>query len=253
MEKILQKIVKEQRHCYFVSPHFDDAVLSAGSVISYLTPLTPVTVVNVFTQANNKRNTLSGVMALHRTGFRNQSDYYRERVKEDKMVMNKLGVKYINLGFEEALWRRIKKLGTYKKFIGYFIPEFISIYPTFKLHIIKGHISAHDISLIKLIQKKLSFIKKGDVVFCPIAIGGHIDHLIVREACKDISARVILWEDYPYSIKESSTEKNSYIIKTFPAKKSLRNKLIAMYKTQFPNFSIGRQDHLAQETFFITK
>jgi hypothetical protein len=65
MEKIIAHIIKNKIPCYFLSPHLDDAVLSAGGLISSLSGNTSVTVVNIFTTAGEK-NTLSAKKSIQK-------------------------------------------------------------------------------------------------------------------------------------------------------------------------------------------
>jgi len=49
--EIINNIIREKIPCFFISPHLDDAALSAGGLIAYLSQHTHVEVIDVFTEA----------------------------------------------------------------------------------------------------------------------------------------------------------------------------------------------------------
>ena len=227
---LLQSIIKNKKTVYFVSPHFDDAILSAGATLQYLAKHVPVVIINVFTQAGERPYTLSVKANLKQSGFADAKELYREREKEDKMVLGKVTKNITNLGFIDSLWRKKKPSHPLENLL----PEINYIYPTYRFHVAKGKIAKHDLLLIEEIKKKLRKIIKGEnaVVFCPMAIGDHVDHVIVRKVCDELFANPIHWSDFPYNEK-STKDTDDYEMIVFAKDLKKKQKLIEGYKTQF--------------------
>ncbi len=230
MENLIKKIEKEKINCYFLSPHLDDAVLSAGGLMSRLTKRTNVTVINIFTKAGRK-STLSAQKSTQRAGFSSANSYYKERVVEDSIVMKRMGVNVVNLGFSEALWRKKYSQNFLEKFLSTFLTEFSVMYPIYRLNIIGKKIAKQDVKTVDLIKNKLSFIEKNAYVFAPLAVGGHVDHTLTFKSSEDFH-NVIYWSDFPYNMIdiERAAKGKRYVFKTdWDAKE----KLVKLYKTQF--------------------
>ena len=64
MDKIISAL--EGKKVFFVSPHLDDAVFSAGNLLLTLAEKTEIMVINVFTQADTKPYTYSAKKYLSR-------------------------------------------------------------------------------------------------------------------------------------------------------------------------------------------
>ena len=95
-------------------------------------------------------------------------------------------------------------------------------------------------------------------VFCPLAIGNHVDHVIVRDLCiKLFKQNLILWTDYPY-ISWGNTAKdfiNKMKLKSFIWDKNLekKRKLILGYKTQIPVLFPKGKPKILPESYYLKK
>lgn len=231
--KIFKKISK-QRACYFISPHLDDAVFSAGGVIHDLKKKgIKMKVINVFTKADIPPYTISARKFINACGYNNAKKLFEDRIAEDKKVLDVLKTEQINLGYTDALWRKKKN----KNPFGIIIPELNHVYPFFHTSIAKGIVSSEDNSLIKNIQKSLSNIVKGsDIVFCPAGIGNHTDHIITRNVCVGVFPNLIFWSDYPYNTKNdidrNLVAKNRLLEYNHKIDTKVKTTLVNMYKTQ---------------------
>lgn len=227
---LVKEIINKKTTCVFVSPHQDDAILSCGELISQFSGKTTIIVVNVFTKAHKKPYTFSAKQFLKNSFAIDANKLYAEREREDKNVLSAFSVKIVNLGFQDALFRKKKN----SSLLGKYMPEFDHIYPTYRWHIIKG-ISGNDYA-IKELQEKLNLFKKKNIlVFAPYGIGNHADHLVTRKACEEMFDNLLFYSDFPYNVRLQNFGKpfkNGNIYKIAPnmAKKS---KLIKGYKTQF--------------------
>lgn len=253
MKNIFDHIVAKKIPCYFISPHLDDAVFSAGDLMAYLANYTTVEVVNVFTEVGEEPFTLSAKVYVKSCGFDNAKNLYTARRKEDAKVFKKLLVRRTNLGFVDALFRK-KKQKNIPHFLGMFIPELLHTYPTYRLHISKGKISQYDRGLMKELKKALSVIPSNAYVFCPLGIGSHVDHVITRVACEKIFKKLILWSDYPYNIHGPETahaKARKYKKVHFSKKFSEKLKLMKQYKTQYHAVFSSIKPEKADEVFYI--
>lgn len=251
-EQLLQSIIKEKRTCYFVSPHFDDAVLSAGALITYLSQHTKIVIINVFTKSDESVNTFSAKTYLKQCGYTNATQLYIDREHEDAFVFKNIADKIINLGFVDALWRKKYKRGILSRlFSG--IPELQVMYPTYKFHVTRGSIARQDLKTLELIKIKLQecIKEKNPVVFCPFGIGNHIDHIMTRKACEELYTDVIYWSDYPYNLKKSE-KTDAFISYSFEENLSHKQNLIKGYQTQYAAM-FGNGFHFKPEIFLSRK
>lgn len=225
-----------------LSPHFDDAVLSAGSLISeLLAKRIEVRVVTVFSEA------LSGIMSpsintiLGRAGFQNAEKYYTARKKEDVEALKKLGEKIIieRLGYTDSAWRSDgKKL----------------LYPDSQL----VPIAPPDKKLAARLEKSFSQCRSmGDVVLAPLAVGGHADHKLVRNAATKVFKDVIYYCDFPYSAY--SPDDRGFLSKNklkgieWRGNYLRKKEAILAYETQRVSLFYRGKLKLPYEKFFINK
>ncbi|MFH1602241.1 MAG: PIG-L family deacetylase [Candidatus Shapirobacteria bacterium] len=249
MDKLLRKIVKEKGDCVFVSPHLDDAILSCGSVLLNLKGKKDAVIINVFTRAHKGPYTVSAQKFLDSCGnYQDATKLYEKRIKEDKIVLSKLKVKIINLGLQDALFRRKKRL----TLLGKFIPELDHLYPTYRWHAIKS-VSPKDWALSDLGDALKKIVKSDAVVFAPLGIGNHADHQIANKACQKVFKKIVFYSDFPYSvyIKENGlfTKKNyKKILKKTSVKK---NELIKLYQSQFSSLFPSGKIPQHEEVYYI--
>jgi len=202
MTKILDRIIKNRLPSYFISPHLDDAALSAGCLMRYLAKRgVPVTVVNVFTAADSRPQTLSARSFVKKSGYATAESLFAARRAEDAHALGQIKVRVINLDYTDAPWRRRPTLAWWAKLVEPLVPEVAHLYPIHRLHIASGKISPLDHQLVMALSRDLSKIITSPqaVVFCPEAIGGHVDHALVKLA---VSMRYspVRWLDQPYSL-----------------------------------------------------
>ncbi len=233
--RLIDTIVKNKTACYFVSPHYDDAVLSAGALLSYLAKHTTVVIITVFTQAGPKPYSLSAKAYLNQCGYTDADQLYSDRTKEDKLVLRKIAKKVIDLDFTDALWRRKYQPTMMMRQISKLVPELGLIYPTYRLHVSKGRIAKADTKTFQDIRQALQNVISEDrrMIFCPAGIGGHVDHVLVRKVCEATFSPVVYWSDFPYD--QSSTANFSEDMHMFTFEQDLSSKyaLIKGYQTQF--------------------
>jgi len=212
----------------FISPHLDDAVLSAGDFLLKLKKENKkVLIVTVFTKFGKEPISKDSKKYLKYSDFLSLEKFSQARKFEDFQAMKKLEVKFIHLDFVDGGFR--KNNGKV-------------IYPNHdKSCLFSGKISNVDENLITKLRKRLSqIIKSDDVLYGPKGIGKHVDHLIVRKVLASFENKQFLWMDQPY-VKG---------IKKKPSKEKLE--VIDCYKSQVKCLFKGRV-RLKQEKIFKKK
>ena len=228
--ELVQKIIAKNLHCIFISPHFDDAILSCGSLIAQLNGKVDITVINVFTKAHGNPYTLSAKKFLMDSKYTDAEKLYEDRKREDAKAFSSFNVRIINLDLEDALFRQKEK----KTFFGRYVAEFDHHYPTYQFHITKA-ISPDDSSLKRLEKRLETFNTSKYLVFAAYGIGNHADHQIVRLASESVLNRYILYSDFPYNVRMRSFGIGFKKGEEFRLDPDMEKKtrLIKTYETQF--------------------
>ncbi|OGG27277.1 hypothetical protein A3A59_04945, partial [Candidatus Gottesmanbacteria bacterium RIFCSPLOWO2_01_FULL_42_10] len=182
---IVTEITDRKIPCYFISPHLDDAILSAGGLISYLANKTDVHILTVFTEASSPPFTRFCRKFMQVSGYTDAYKFFRDRRNEDQKVFRTLHAKCKHLGFVDAAWRKKSGPRKARKFLGQFLPEVLYLYPRNR-NFRSGRIVKEDWKLMLEIENALkNYVPstQDKVVFAPLAIGNHVDHVIVRDVC----------------------------------------------------------------------
>lgn len=241
----------------FVSPHLDDAIFSAGHLIKQLVDAgKEVTILNVFTKAT-ERNSLSARMFLFQTKYHSAASLFKDRKAEDKTVFSRLGLKPTNLDMIDALWRPKEEENPLSKII----VEFSLIYPLYRQNILSGKLSKNDhTNLIQLTDIISTHLKRPKtLVLGPAGIGGHVDHVLVRQAVVNSNSPYALWIDVPYN-KRIGFEFKSYQKEAFHLSIKLnleethkKQELCQGYYSQYRNVFGQTDPELTKEEFLIFK
>jgi LmbE family N-acetylglucosaminyl deacetylase len=213
-EKI-NKIIQQKAQCIFISPHLDDAASSCGNLIKYLRKKTPVLVLTVFTEGSSPPYSSFTTSFMNACGYNNAKAFFRSRRKEDTLVFKTLKVAFFHLGFIDAAWRQVTNNHLLRSVILRIFPSALFLYPK---TVFKNQEHVFDKSLIDQIYKSINaLINKTNayVIFSPLAVGSHVDHLLVRKVCEKYFPQTIYWLDYPYMFENA-------IPKDFIKKKCLR-------------------------------
>ena len=189
-----------------VSPHLDDSVLSCGALLAYLTPRCDVTVVTVFTEAAPPPWSLPVRRRLRAVGMDAETLYARRRA-EDTAVLTEIGAAAVHLGRRDAPYRRSGE-ATARPPRRWRMPTHPT-YPTVRFDAARGRIAAADAGLPVEIGARVSEVvqaRGARVIFVPLGIGRHVDHLITRRAAQhlgqDLESRIVYYSDFPYSVTD---------------------------------------------------
>lgn len=166
-----------------LSPHLDDGALSCGGLIAALSPHFPVEVWTIFGGAP-WRGPYSGIAHwLHGvSGGATGSRLARIRRKEDRVACGMLGVRWKHFRWHDAAYRRCRD----KKFL----------YQSSCQDSWENDDKPMVRELIKTMHKHL---RVEDRVLVPLAIGRHVDHIIVRHVAEQTNhPGLIYYPDIPY-------------------------------------------------------
>src|SRR3989344_6083811 len=105
-EKKFREILSQYNNFIIFSPHLDDAILSTGSLLTYLAEQGKnVHVINVFTEGSTLESSLSERF-LKQANNSNPAKYFTTRRSEDKTALERIGsISITNLGLTDAAWR----------------------------------------------------------------------------------------------------------------------------------------------------
>ena len=253
MDNLISEIIKHKLPCYFISPHLDDAVLSAGGLMSYLSNKTDVTMVSIFTVAGEKPYTHAAKGFLKYCGYTDADQLFADRRIEDRVVAEKLGIKSIHLGFTDGSFRRKDKHLPYPKLTTKYFPELEHTYP---LGRIVFKLAKDDKMLAEKMQTKLRAIVKepGAVVFCPIGTVKHMDHLLTKNVCVETFDDLIFWTDYPYiqMVSKKPMVVGGKQLTKLEWTKNMKQKeqLVQLYKTQIKSLLTSGSLEFSSETYW---
>lgn len=222
----------------FISPHLDDAILSAGGLISYLKVQNKVKIITVFTKASKKIN--DSIQEFTQScNYTNSEELFLNREEEDKKLCQYLKIDHLHLGFTDALWR----------------DEYDSTEDVFSKRINRTK-KERDLEklIIQELKKKIKNARN-TIIFAPLSIGNHVDHRIINRICRDNFTNVIYWEDYPYNLKSNLSEelvkKNSLLCFEFSKNLLIKEKLIKFYKSQIPILFGDKQIIIKKERYYF--
>jgi LmbE family N-acetylglucosaminyl deacetylase len=175
----------------YLSPHFDDAVLSCGGLIWEQTHSgTPVEIwtLNAGEPAPGPVSDLiTRVHSMWQTG--SPQETVAQRRSEDQNAASQVGATVRHLKMVDAIYRR-NKTGS----LLYTQDVFTPIHPS-------------ETGIVDEAANQIAMeLNVSDTVVCPLALGGHVDHIIARLAGESLrSPTVSIWyyADIPYLFKHA--------------------------------------------------
>ncbi|MBK9927537.1 MAG: PIG-L family deacetylase [Anaerolineales bacterium] len=166
----------------YLSPHLDDAVLSAGGLIYEQTMSgTPVEIWTFMAGTPVDTEFSSFAQMLHaQWGFADAEESVRLRREEDRQAAAVVGAKIQHFDFLDCIYRRGKE--------GEWLYQGISFAPR-----------EEDAGLPQQIADFVSpRLKPDDLLVCQLSVGSHVDHVLVRQAAELLGRPLIYDIDVPY-------------------------------------------------------
>lgn len=170
------------RHIY-LSPHLDDAVLSAGGLIYEQTHAgIPVEIWTIMCGFPPENEISPFAEDMHRQwGFSSAKETVEKRRAENVSAASIVGAKAVHSDFLDCIYRRGKN-GEWLYTESVFDPPLES-----------------EADLPTEIAKEIaSRLQPDDMLVCQLTIGDHVDHVIVRKAAELLERPLIYDADIPY-------------------------------------------------------
>lgn len=223
----------------YLSPHFDDAVLSCGGLIRrQVISGTPVLVVTVF-GGEPQHPEISPYAAQIHSRWGKATPPTTERREEDRRAMDLLGAEYLHLAHADAIYRFIDDSFLYSSDQALF-----------------GDVHPSESMLLSALAEIVPDLStcQGETVYAPLAVGNHVDHQLVRDSLlgpRERSSQIVFYEDYPYvdkpgALTEALTTLETHVweskLQLFD-EECLRAKIaaIAAYKSQMAGLFEGER------------
>jgi LmbE family N-acetylglucosaminyl deacetylase len=166
----------------YISPHLDDAVLSAGGFLYEQTHAgTPVeiwTIVCGFPPAGELTPFAQMLHQMWGTGTAEET--VRLRRAEDVEAASIVGAKTVHFDVPDCIYRR--GLDGEALYLNVFV----------QLHEVETHLPD------QIAQTIAPRLKADDQVICQLGIGGHVDHVLVRQAVERLNRPLWYTADLPY-------------------------------------------------------
>ena len=171
----------------FISPHFDDAILSAGGFI-YDSAQTLQARIEIWTLSGGappEPDSSPFAQSLHRQwGFNSPHETVRARRLEDQEAAKIVGATPVHFDFLDCIYCRAAN-GDWLYPTSVFVPP-----------------HAADADLPAAMTAALAArLQPDDVVYCPLAVGGHVDHVLARQAVEALGRRLTYFADIPYLLR----------------------------------------------------
>ena len=172
----------ESMRWIYLSPHLDDAVLSAGGLIYEQTQSGIPVEIWTFMCGYAPPGAVSSFAELQHAqwGFSSAEETTRMRRAEDKRATALVGASCVHFDFLDCIYRR----GTNDEWLYYDI--FVPPHP-------------EDAGIPAQIAEAISTrLQPGDVLVCQLSVGSHVDHVLVRQGAELLGYPLRYDIDVPY-------------------------------------------------------
>lgn len=170
----------------YLSPHLDDAALSAGGFLYEQTqagiPVEIWTIISGFPPPGELTPFAQFLHQMWDTGTPEET--VKARREEDKEAARILGAKTLHFDITDCIYRR----GL----------DGAALYPDIyvQLHPSEVHLPGQIAGFIT------PLLQTGDRVICQLGVGDHVDHLLVRQAAERLNQPLWYVADLPYLFKQ---------------------------------------------------
>lgn len=181
----------------FLSPHFDDVALSCGGLVWQKIQAGEQVSIWTILAGNPPPGPLSEFAQKLHTRWQTGGQAVSQRQEEDISSCGILGADYRHFSVPECIYRftETQPLSGVKPATG---RQHLYTEDTYL-----GPIHPEDEALIKMLVEKLqNEIPDQSLIISPLAIGGHVDHRLVRAVAERTNRQILYYADYPYCIKE---------------------------------------------------
>lgn len=166
----------------YISPHLDDAVLSAGGLIHQQKQAgEEVEIWTIMSGFPQEAELSPFASALHAEwGLSTAEDVVRSRRAEDVKAASRVGAKPVHFDFLDCIYRRSRN--------GVWLYADVFVQP----HEDDTYLAA------RIAESIASRLRPDDQLVCQLAIGSHVDHVLVRRTVELLGRRLFYDADIPY-------------------------------------------------------
>ncbi len=171
----------------YLSPHFDDAVLSCGGLIYAQSRQSLQPEIWTILAGNPPDGPLSNFARRNHAlwGLPDGNATVAMRRTEDREAALRVGAHLRQFDFADCIYRRS--------------PQGKSLYN----RTVTTSIHPVDLELSDRIAATLrTGLQPDDVLVCPLALGGHVDHLLIRRAAESLQHPLLYYADVPYVLNK---------------------------------------------------
>jgi LmbE family N-acetylglucosaminyl deacetylase len=171
----------------YLSPHFDDAVLSCGGLIFEQTRQGLQAEIWTILAGDPPPGPLSEFAEMNHAlwGVTSGGQMVGMRRAEDEAAATIVGARLVHFPFQDCIYRRSPK-GEW------LYTETVMTLPC-----------PDDQGLPALMAAALKTeLGDEDVLVCPLALGGHVDHRLVRQAAESLKLPLLFYADVPYILND---------------------------------------------------
>ena len=170
-----------------LSPHLDDAMFScAEHSMHWINQGNNVKIFNFFSSFSTQAIPEYSLQMIKNSGYDTLAKFSQVRLDEDMAAMKEIGISFHNYDLVDGGFRSVKKH---------------VIYNTSE-QLFSGRVSMHDCDTQDTIKKIISKLSSQyDIFLCPIGIGSHVDHLLVKLASESQlhKSQLFYYFEQPYS------------------------------------------------------
>jgi len=169
----------------YISPHLDDAVLSAGGLIhDQIRAGNQVEIWTILCGVPPTEELSPFAQVLHfQWGIPKVEDLIRSRRAEDEKACQLVGAKPIYFDYLDCIYRRGKNNDWLYSYI--FVPP---------------HEDEADLPA-RIAESISARLEPTDQLVCQLGLGSHVDHIVVRRAVELIQRPLLYYVDIPYLFK----------------------------------------------------
>ncbi len=217
----------DQAAYLFISPHLDDAVFSCGGFIRQLVLSgSRVIVATVVTADAPDELPLGWLAKRNLRSWGNQRHIFALRCAEDLAAVRHLGAETLHLGFLDCIYRRDAQQ-----------------LPLYTRRVINVPLHPYDLQFFQpaLETRLRELLVQAIKVVCPLTIGNHVDHLLVRQAVEAVTTarQRIYYEEFPYILRTGKhhtkwVNLSQQMIRLQPAEIEARLLASTSYRSQIP-------------------
>jgi LmbE family N-acetylglucosaminyl deacetylase len=170
----------------YLSPHLDDVVISCGGLLAQQTAHGDTVTVLTICAGDPPAGQLSEFAQEHHERWGENEAPIALRRAEDRIACGRLDASVIHLDIPDAVYRQG--------------PEGDPLYTSNDA--IYGSLHPEEQHLLRRLDKMLAETYRSIWnLYCPLGIGGHVDHRLTRVAAERMDTPLLYYRDLPYAAR----------------------------------------------------